>query len=775
MLMASCWTDAAEARDTRVIQIEISATNLADALGELSREAGISIGTEGGLPPIHTPAIHGRMGVEEALRRLLTGSGYVARQVGPSAWRIERRASVPERPLAAPQSRPTPPLPSASETYVDREPIIVTAPKRSISLEDLPMAMSVMRLDPVRAAMPDNGTAMIAAGNEGLAMTSPGPGRNRVFLRGIADSAFNGESQSTVAVVLDETRLTYSAPDPDIRLVDVDRVEVLKGPQGSLYGTGALGGIFHIVTRRADPDKTTLSVSANGQSVAHGGMGGGASAVGNLPLAPETAALRLVGYWAVEPGWIDTGARKDSNRTRLLGGRANLGIEAGDGWRADLSGLLQLLESRDSGYVYSPGARARPAQLAEPHDNDMRHLSARLARTRGDLDVTISSGISWHEVGSTLDATAGADGFGLASPNLLLDERLYRVWDSEVRIGRKTGGGRWLLGVNHVEARQNALWTLLSRSGARSAIDDDRRNTRDTALFGDLSQPLGSGFSFDAGARLFRSTVIESRRLATGVVSRHKHRSGLTPSVALSWKPGPGEIVYLRYGSAYRQGATDLGATGQLESLKSDELQTIEAGWRRELGHGGRLDLGLYASRWENLQSDQLESSGLIETVSAGNARIFGAEATLHLPLGHSTRLEAGASFTSALLTRNRLGTQLDDRRLPVVPRYAARAELTRRFALGPAGGEVRLSLRHVGPQRLSFDPVIDRPMGSYWESGIDVQARIGQMRLFVAVENPFGGSKDRFAFGNPLRFATLRQYTPQRPASVSLGSAIEF
>src|SRR5690606_14816127 len=102
-----------------------------------------------------------------------------------------------------------------------------------------------------------------------------GPGRNRLFLRGVADSPFSGESQSTVAVVLDEARVTYSAPDPDIRLVDVERVEVLKGPQGSYYGTGTLGGIYHIVTRRAQVDKTSLALSANVESVAHGGTGRG--------------------------------------------------------------------------------------------------------------------------------------------------------------------------------------------------------------------------------------------------------------------------------------------------------------------------------------------------------------------------------------------------------------------------------------------------------------------------------------------------------------------
>lgn len=711
------------------------------------------------------------MSVEAALARLLAGTGLFARQVGPTAWRIERAAAHPLAPEG-----PVPPQASRMEALpqvVEGEPIIVTAPKRSTTLDKLPMAISVLRLDPVQAALPAGGTMLVATQSEGLAMTLLGPGRNRLFLRGVADSPFNGESQSTVAVVLNDTRLTYAAPDPDIQLVDVERVEVLKGPQGSLYGSGALGGIYHIVTREADPKETTLQVAAKGEGAAHGSLGWSSAAIGNLPLARGTSALRLVGYTARAPGWIDTGSRRNSNETRLLGGRANLGVEPGGGWRLDVSGLLQLLESRDSSYVYAPGARKRPAQLPEPHDNDMRHISARVMRKGGPFDISLSTGVTWHEVRDTLDATAGAGSFGLASPSLLADERLYRVWDNEARIAGRAGKVRWLLGLSYLEARQQALSTLGSFTGAASVIDRDLRYARDAALFGDLTLPLGRNFSLDAGARLFRSITVEKSLLADGPVSRRRHRSGMTPSLALSWQPSAGHILYLRYASAYRQGSSDINPAGALEALKSDELQTIEMGWRRDLGQGRRMELGLFASRWSNLQSDQLLPSGLIETVNAGNARIFGAEASLELPLGSATQLEAGASLTEALLTRNTLGKHLDDRRLPVVPRYTARMALARRVPLGWAEGNVRLSLRHVGPQRLSFDPIIDRPMGSYFEGRIDAHVEINRLRVFFTAENLLGGSKDSFAFGNSLRFSAVREYTPQRPACVTLGMVL--
>ncbi|HTM95683.1 MAG TPA: TonB-dependent receptor plug domain-containing protein, partial [Croceibacterium sp.] len=199
------------------------------------------------------------MSIDAALTRLLAGSGYVAHKVGPTAWRIEAIRAVRS------------PLPSQAHDTVPEappgEPILVTASKRRIALADLPIdvsAVSVGTDTPVQSS-PAAGTERIASEIEGLSLTASGSGRNRMFLRGVADSPFNGESQSTVAVVLDDARLTYAAPDPDIALVDMERVEVLKGPQGALYGTGALGGIYHLVSHRASLGANALEVTAGGE------------------------------------------------------------------------------------------------------------------------------------------------------------------------------------------------------------------------------------------------------------------------------------------------------------------------------------------------------------------------------------------------------------------------------------------------------------------------------------------------------------------------------
>ncbi|MCB2078244.1 MAG: TonB-dependent receptor [Novosphingobium sp.] len=705
------------------------------------------------------------MNVEQALQRLLAGTGYRARKVGETAWRIERVAApvpVVRDPADAPPDATLSPAPPPV-------PIIVTGTKQDRLLLDLPMAVSTVTMAPHHRADPASNTGTVMSEMEGLALTALGPGRNRMFVRGVSDSAFNGESQSTVAVVLDDSRVTYAAPDPDIRLVDVERVEVLKGPQGSLYGIGALGGIYHIVTRRPDLGDASLVASAGAMTTRSGTTGLSGSVTANLPLVHDAVAVRLVGYTTKEPGWIDTGARRNANSTRVTGARGGLGIDLGGDWRADFSGFAQWVESRDSRYVYEPRTLERPAQEAEPHDNDLRHIAARIARTTHNVDIVLSTGMTWHEVGDTLDATVGAEDFGVPDPLLLEDSRDYRVWDNEARISGHWDDYSWLVGMSHVQSRQKNIWDLTARSGVALVIDDDRRTTYDTALFGNVTVPLATGVSAEGGLRAFRSVTRETRLLSDGPVTRKRERNGMTPSLALSWQPSADQLLFVRYGSAFRQGGSDIGPDGQLETLKSDELATVEMGWRQQLGRRGSLDIGAWYSWWENLQSDLLEENGLIETANAGDATIYGWEVSASFDPHPTWRIEAGGNFTMAKLTDNTLGFEIGDRHLPAVPEYTFRASVRHDFPLGPANAWVRVRARYVGPSHLSFDPELDREMGNYFETGAEFHARTGNFELAVAADNLFGSKADLFSFGNTLRLREMEQFTPQRPRTISV------
>lgn len=758
-----CASAPADARESA--RLDIAATTLQRAIAELARQARVSIGSASPLPIVATPQITGAMSVAEALRRLLGPARLVARQVGPTAWRIEQ---APRRPPSLPPPAPPAALPVAE---VEAPPIVVTAAKQAQTLDTAPFAVAVVVPDERAggAAQASLGSGWLASNVEGLALTGLGPGRNRIFVRGVADSPFNGASQSTVAILLDEARLTYAAPDPDLRLVDVERVELLKGPQGSLYGTGALGGIYQIVTRRPDVDTASFAAEASAQTVAHGEEGGSASAVLNLPLSRGAAAVRLVGYTALEPGWIDTGVRKDSNETRLWGARATARSVLGEDWIADLTGSLQFLNSRDSQYVYAPGARTRPAQLPEPHDNDLRHVALRIERPGGPVVVHLSSAVTWHDVADKLDATIGAAGFGVPDPGVLDDKRAYRLWDSELRLEGGLGSIRWLAGAAHLDASQRRDLTLAARAVPTVVtLGRETRDSSDSALFGQATLPVSRSLELTVGGRLFLATTELERSGAKLAGKDDRHRTGVTPSASLAWRPREGRLFFVRYGSAFRQGGLGTRASAPVV-LRGDELRTIEAGWRETLGRAGRFDLGAYFSDWDNVQSDALAADGLVGTIEAGRARIVGTEASLEMTPGTGWRAQVGAIFQSALLIRNDLGIELDDRRLPVVPRYTLRGSLRREWALGTIPVSASADLRYVGPARLSFDPALDRRAGDVLETHLGLGGQWGRIALGLQVTNLFGADANTFALGNPLRVLATRQYIPQAPRTVGL------
>ncbi|MDE1917164.1 MAG: TonB-dependent receptor [Sphingomonadales bacterium] len=728
------------------------------ALGELARQTGISIGTQGVLPDVWTQPCHKAANVGQALERMLRGTGTRAVALGPALWRIEpaRRASL--RPARArPAVLPAP------------GPIIVTAAKQPIALRDISRAMSVLSLSDAQTHDAQSDTATIAAGLDGLAMTALGPGRNRMFLRGVADSPFNGTSQSTVAVMIDDTRLTYAAPDPDLRLIDVDRVELLKGPQGSLYGTGALGGIYHIVSHSAQLDRFSASASAGVSAVASGGMGASGSAILNLPLTKDRIGLRLVAYGSREPGWIDTGTRKDSNTTLISGERATLGIDPGGGWRIDLSGLAQHIDARDSQYVYAPGSLSRPAQLPEPHDNDLYHAAIRTEGQIGTVHAVIVSGLSWQEVRDQLDATSGAQSLGLANPGAFIDDRHYHVWDSEIRFDGALGPIHWLAGLSFLQAGEHEE-RLLQPLGAGNGvtIDTSRRVATDTGLYLDASLPLTQSLTIDGGGRLFRSALDVSRASTTAQARLETTRFGITPSAALTWRPHDGRTLYLRYDSAFRQGGLDFESSGQIHAYPGDNIATIATGWREEWRDGGQLELSAFYDWWDDVQSDMLLANGLIETRTAGDAKIIGAEAALSLPISSAWRISLGATAQSAHLVRNVLGQTLADTRLPAIPDYTLRGSVERHLRLGGAQGLLRLSLRYSGPARLSFEPQLDRAMGRVLDSMIENSWTWPRTTVSFSISNPLNRAGNLFAYGNPFR-AAQAQYTPQQPLTVKM------
>ncbi|HEX4648974.1 MAG TPA: TonB-dependent receptor plug domain-containing protein, partial [Steroidobacteraceae bacterium] len=189
----------------------------------------------------------------------------------------------------------------ASAQQVDQaaiQEIIVTATKRAENIQDVPFSVSATSQDQII----NSGAVDIvdlARNVAGLAVADLGPGQSQMAIRGISSGQVIRDQpgvKEQVGVYLDESPISVALFTPDLELFDLDRFEVLRGPQGTLFGAGSESGTVRYITRQPQLGKTQVTLDASFEDVTHGEQGGYIRAALNAPLS-DTAAMRLVGYW----------------------------------------------------------------------------------------------------------------------------------------------------------------------------------------------------------------------------------------------------------------------------------------------------------------------------------------------------------------------------------------------------------------------------------------------------------------------------------------------
>ncbi|HYC05211.1 MAG TPA: TonB-dependent receptor [Azospirillaceae bacterium] len=186
------------------------------------------------------------------------------------------------------------------------EEIIVTARKRSETLQDVPFSINALsgnQLQERGAADLEDVSRNIA----GLSIQNLGPGQSQVAIRGISAGQIVRDQpgvKEQVGVYLDESVISLSLFTPDLDLFDLNRVEVLRGPQGTLYGSGSMSGTIRYITNQPDTERQSGQVELSAEQVQDGGTGYGAKAAVNVPLS-DKVALRAVGYGTRFPGFVD--------------------------------------------------------------------------------------------------------------------------------------------------------------------------------------------------------------------------------------------------------------------------------------------------------------------------------------------------------------------------------------------------------------------------------------------------------------------------------------
>ena len=776
LLSLASVADAAERH-----RLNLPGGRLGDAIVALGRQAGVSIGvSDPQLAAEPVPAIRGNLTVEQALRRMLRGSRARHVALDGRSFRILARPA----PAAAPRSRRARPVPPASPPPPSLEQeIVVTGTRRPVRLASYSGGAYIVDGDDPELLQGLRGSDALVSRLPVLSSTHLGTGRNKLFIRGIADSSFSGSIQATTGQYLGETRLNYNAPDPDLRLYDVGRIEVLQGPQGTLYGAGSLGGIIRVMPNAPRLDRLEGAVSIGGSLTAHGDPGADGAAMLNLPLVDDRVALRMVAYGATEGGYIDDTARglDDVNRVRIHGGRAALRVQPGGGWTVDLGATAQRIRGEDGQFADRDAPDlTRESAVAQPFRSDYLLADLIVRKDWGDLSFVTSLGLVRQRVTERYDSTI----FG-SDPEIFVQDNEITLISAESRISGR--GGRlvdWIVGTslvsNETEQRRE-----LGPEAAPRRLPGVRNEVQEAALFGEARVGLAPGITFTAGGRLTHSLVsgtsLDLFRLVLEPLSGPKATRNQTvflPSAGLTAELGPRLSLFARYQESFRPGG--LAVAGDfIRRFRNDDVATLEAGFRYGGSGTGTVDASASVAytRWTDIQADTVTMRGFPTTANIGDGRIYSLDLRLGWRPLPGLDLEAAALVNDSRVSNPAPSIIIvSDFPLPNVADFTGRLGAEYSTALTD-GVDLHLSgaARYVGESVLGVGPVLGEEQGEYLDLSLGARLDRGAHALSLTVTNLLDEVGNRFAVGSPFTLLEQRQVTPLRPRTLRIGWQLRF
>lgn len=793
----------------QAVSVDISSSTLEDAVRVLGRQSGSSIGfRDSSLGSVRVKAVRGRLTAAQALDRMLRNTRLRARQVAPSTYLIEPVAAPPRPvgPKAVPAKVPHKARPQPAPHNIDLTDIVVTGSKRAIPLGAYPGGIHILDGGAISDADALRGTGAIQARLASVASTHLGQGRNKLFIRGIADSSFVGPTQATVGQYWGNSRITYSAPDPSLRLYDVKSIEVLEGPQGTLYGAGSLGGVVRVVPHAPDLENVSGAAWSGVQLIRHGQPGADGGAIVNLPLVEGKLGLRALGFASVEGGYIDDTGRDlaNVNDVRTVGGRVALRFEPGDDWLIDISAVGQSIDGDDSQYAErSSGGLSRSSSLAQPYRNDFWLADAVVTRDWGPLEFTASLGYAHQYVFERFEGDELTDPFDPSK--MPVETALVAGFDqrnrvsmvtAEARLARRGRNGTgWLAGIS-VMRNEARLARGMDGAFYNSPLTGVVNKVEEATLYGEGTVEPSSGFTVTLGGRLTHSRLSGSSRdvadaLAFSVdplARRIRTETRLLPSAAIAYRPNDHVTFFARYQEGFRPGGISVRREF-VQRYKGDRVSTLEGGLRYRTD---TFDAEANASwtRWRNIQADLIDGFGFPTTVNVGDGRVLSlgissrwrpaAGLELDVALYHNdsdvTQPSQLALAINSVAMDTTLGDSTDYNRLPNISDVTGRVGISYTRQVGDdLALEARGYLRYTGKSTLGIGPILGQLQGDYLDTGVEF--RLGKERrgLSLAVTNLADVRGNRFALGSPFQVRDRDQITPLQPRTVRVGFDMSF
>ena len=594
--------------------------------------------------------------------------------------------------------------------------IVVTAQRRDQSLQDVPISITAITGE----TLADQGASNL---NDyfrqvpGLTVDVGGPARQRISLRGVQS---NGEA--TTGIYYDETPVTgpagsaadAGASQPDLNLFDVERVEVLRGPQGTLYGSGSMGGTVRVIFNKAQTDEYEGAIEAQASTVKDGGDGYILRGMINIPLIQDKLGVRVTGFTEQRPGYVDNVrlGYDDVNEGELSGVRAMVTWTPTDTLTINGSFISQTADYDDATTTWfeTVGEYETNAFTKSPYSNDftLYNLTARWSLPFADL-VATASRTDWDSVySSDYTSTLAVNRSGscpsyfavatctpaqLAQYNTYKASRLPGVWhqpstmDSEtqeIRLSSIEGSPfEWTVGVFH-ETRydyfDSQVYSADPLTGNPLIIPGDETGWRSietevtqTAGFGELSYTLFDRLTLTAGARYYDYTksvggeVLVANHVTLSALQPYQRVSvdatGWVTKLNASFEVTPDIMVYATRSEGFRPGGANNvpGIPNTLLPYEADSLTNYEAGMKGSfLERRLTFNASVYQIDWEDMQINAQASAGAWNFITnAGASRMRGVEleaAARPLP---GLDLTANFAYIDAELTEDQVNSAI--------------------------------------------------------------------------------------------------------------------
>lgn len=614
--------------------------------------------------------------------------------------------------------------------------VVVTANKRVENIRTVGSSISVIggeQLESIHATQLTDYAGYVP----GLQVTSNGtPGQTSVTMRGIATLS----SGSTVGYYLDETPLGSSGIYQNATLYaldllpyDIQRVEVLRGPQGTLYGAGSMGGLLKYVSREPDLTEAEYRIGGGLSSVeGSDGIGNNIRFGANIPLSEDKLGLRISYTRNDLPGYIDNvvDGEEDINTGSQTSARASM-LWRGDGVDITLTALHQGIDSDNNAIVALDPDSKKPeyADLSneiyvdEPFSKDIDLFSATIDWDLGWANLMSATGYSDTLTKQRTDATLLYGEFtnlalGLPDPgSSYLDYRLaLEKFTQEFRLTSKSGGPfEWMVGVFYTkEDAENSQFLALqeldgsplpppydSMFGTLANISIPSDYT-ETAFFANGSYRFNEWFKLDAGIRYasndqdFTQSVTEGILLPLGDTSNSSSEDVFTWSLSPQFQLSEDVMLYAKAATGYQPGGPNVLVTGLPPAVDSSTLTSYEIGLKSQFADN-RVTFDVVAFRidWEDIQVVS-QVNGVGGIVNGGKAKSQGLELSTVFQATERLQLGFNGAYTDAEISEDfptiyipsppymvELNTGLEGDLMPYVPELSWAATADYSFPIG--------------------------------------------------------------------------------------------